>query len=1634
MELTPHFLLDLEDEQARRHAEERLAKYYSEFVDEDMAEQGIVFDIDGNLVENGTATNGNQSRHREPFGGRNFKPGSPGWDPQQWGIDADDPDYEDYQTGQKLPTEYITVMTNYAKAVGRYRPVEDAEKVQLREVGNGDVKQYKEPTASFVPAYAMVKLRGTKRGQNIKSGVYNDSPNKHLHKYRANAHRAPDQNVGGEEEEEEERPQNPPKRLVTPEPQKWQPPPPRRQSLQHQQPIEENDNNKPVAPMVSPIVAAAAADQPDEVVMEVEESTPVHAAPPPPPEEEEEEVVEEEIVFDDYEEEEIVFEQQGEEKEEVSERAFSPAREQYQYHITDHEHDTPPTSNQLPQVFSPIEDLLPQPPLHDSDDEDNIVEPISEQQQQQQQQQQQFHQQEANSRSMIMPIVMNPEEEERDEVVAPAPAPAPASPSLDRAAMAAQARKRALYYSELAEDDENQGMMCDKQGNPDPTEKTEEKRGRWGSRARKRDRTPNRRRRRSASADRRKGTPDRGRSRSPNKRRTQSDRRRREPTPTRRIFNWLFGRRRRRSKMFDGINYKPGSNGWDPSDWGIDWTHQEYDSYLTGESLPPQYVSAMFNYAKLTNKAAPDDAKYLEAFLHNDLKKTMSAFLDVEETAEKEKQQQPRGIGQLNETPPPSKDELEFTYDVKSNDDLMMEPGFDEEQQYTATRRGSSVVSVGLTRHASSVAIGMTEDGSRPDVYAEGDEYVQVDYGEDDDYGGDMVDHVKEKQQQPKQFVASRRGSAIASSVKADGSGPDVYAEGDEYIQVDYGEDYDFDEAETRMEEAKQNVETAVDEEEIVEEEVVEEEVIEEELVEEEIVEEDVVEEEVIEEEIVFHNSTDGDKTASVEPSVDELQALLAAKRAELEKISSAASVTVQPQPAPATSKAAAPAPTTVLEAPVAKGPTPAARAWPLPSQQSKAPGLTVKVQPKRADPAPVRPQPAPSQNQTSSFRALTPAEQWKQRKSNGKMAAPEPATPDNKAITSPAPGENELQAKAADNETEAPEPVPTPPWMKDKKRDNTPGLKVWPPRKEEKKPQPHAKPNKPVPVAKPEFAKVNLRGSERGNSLRNMGEEPKKVSAPWMKKKAGTVPVASRAPDTQNDPKTSNPQKKESAPATTQAPDPTPQELVEEKKESPMPVKTPAPLNATPTAKTAPWAKKTATPAPPAEVTRPPSKPWGKKAQSESSSTPAAPAAPWMKKKDVAQPEPVTTEKPKSATSAPAADVARPPSKPWGKKAQAESSSTQAAPAAPWMKQKNVAAAPPASDPTEDPQSATPAPAAEVARPPPKPWGKKAQSESSSTPAAPTAPWMKKKKKDGAPAQPAPVTTEKPKSATPARAAEVSRPPSKPWGKKTQPESSSKSAAPAAPWMKKKDASPAQPAPTPVAAQKATGKPQPAPAAPKPTSNEAPWVTKKLKTSTDRPAPQRKAPDRTLCKSFEGSVTPFDAYHLPRGGKRGEEEPEKPQVNPSTQPPTSAASQPKKVAGVAPWANKSGAPVKSSPPPNGLSRVTPENNKPEPQKKPSWVKNGVASSATLKEPTRTWPPPATNEQAEEDVTEVEIIDDDDEEEEEEYIEEEVIDPSSEFIEEEVSDSEIIEEVIDDSEVYEEEVIEEVISPNQITA
>lgn len=171
MELTPHYVLDLEEDENRRQQEEQEALYYAQMAAADDARTSGEWKSNwgGRSANTGGAGDGSSS---SLFGGRNFQPGSDGWDPKEWGVQANDPDYQSYLKGAKLPQSYIDAMKAFAGEAGI---TYDASGLRSPGVYG---RQAEKP--AFTPAWAKKKLRSTGQGEAIRHGIYRDSPNKHL--------------------------------------------------------------------------------------------------------------------------------------------------------------------------------------------------------------------------------------------------------------------------------------------------------------------------------------------------------------------------------------------------------------------------------------------------------------------------------------------------------------------------------------------------------------------------------------------------------------------------------------------------------------------------------------------------------------------------------------------------------------------------------------------------------------------------------------------------------------------------------------------------------------------------------------------------------------------------------------------------------------------------------------------------------------------------------------------------------------------------------------------------------------------------------------------------------------------------------------------------------------------------------------------------------------------------------------------------------------------------------------------------------------------------------------------------------------------------------------------------------------
>lgn len=191
MEITPHYVLDEDDIGERRKAEDQMAFYYMQLAA--AAEAGVLLP-DGtpklgqdlkplswtpitpwNRLDAGS--NGEGTTGLGP-GGRNFKPGHAVLDPKLFGIMENDPDYQSYLTGAKLPPGYFEKMGELAQSeLGGTEGILN----NLKQTDYGRYGRQAE-APSFKPAWAKKKLRSTETGGRIRQGQYNDSPNKFINK------------------------------------------------------------------------------------------------------------------------------------------------------------------------------------------------------------------------------------------------------------------------------------------------------------------------------------------------------------------------------------------------------------------------------------------------------------------------------------------------------------------------------------------------------------------------------------------------------------------------------------------------------------------------------------------------------------------------------------------------------------------------------------------------------------------------------------------------------------------------------------------------------------------------------------------------------------------------------------------------------------------------------------------------------------------------------------------------------------------------------------------------------------------------------------------------------------------------------------------------------------------------------------------------------------------------------------------------------------------------------------------------------------------------------------------------------------------------------------------------------------
>jgi hypothetical protein len=183
MECTPHYTLDVDDEEARQIAEDQVAFFFMMLAAADDA--GYIgpdgkpkIGPDGKpMVWQGLGSSWNNGSGQ--YNGRNFKPGQAVIDPSLFGIKESDPNYNAYLTGAKLPPGYFEKMAELVdeqnNAAGNpYGILNNSKQTDFGRYGRQAERQL------FQPSWAKKKLRTTTQGQAVRSGQYNDSPNKFL--------------------------------------------------------------------------------------------------------------------------------------------------------------------------------------------------------------------------------------------------------------------------------------------------------------------------------------------------------------------------------------------------------------------------------------------------------------------------------------------------------------------------------------------------------------------------------------------------------------------------------------------------------------------------------------------------------------------------------------------------------------------------------------------------------------------------------------------------------------------------------------------------------------------------------------------------------------------------------------------------------------------------------------------------------------------------------------------------------------------------------------------------------------------------------------------------------------------------------------------------------------------------------------------------------------------------------------------------------------------------------------------------------------------------------------------------------------------------------------------------------------
>jgi hypothetical protein len=214
MEVTPHYTLDLEEEEARDRADTAMAYYYEQMA---IAADAGMIDAEGNPIVIGpdgkpTLPGWGSGWHGRAPGagvgaGESAGPLGPNFVPGQvtpetlalLGIHQSDPEYTEYLTGAKFPAGYWEKLEEIGYQFDGTPSYNNLKQTSYGQYG----RQAENPLHK--PAWVKKKLRSTDKGSAIRSGDYKDSPGHTLDRFNnMNNERANELDEGQEYEEVEE--------------------------------------------------------------------------------------------------------------------------------------------------------------------------------------------------------------------------------------------------------------------------------------------------------------------------------------------------------------------------------------------------------------------------------------------------------------------------------------------------------------------------------------------------------------------------------------------------------------------------------------------------------------------------------------------------------------------------------------------------------------------------------------------------------------------------------------------------------------------------------------------------------------------------------------------------------------------------------------------------------------------------------------------------------------------------------------------------------------------------------------------------------------------------------------------------------------------------------------------------------------------------------------------------------------------------------------------------------------------------------------------------------------------------------------------------------------------------------------